>query len=96
MKYLLGKSKNEWAICLNNQKTNAKFSCNTPMALNKLAMMNSRRNQISERCLTVKPAKARGHTAYCALKEPSLTALKVAENATSTGLMLPSKREFMC
>ena len=59
-------------------------------------MMNSRRNQISERCLTVKPAEARGHTAYCALKEPSLTALKVAEDATSAGLMLPNKREFMC
>jgi len=58
--------------------------------------MNLHRNQFSKRCSTVKPAEARGHTAYCALTEPSLTALKVAEDATSAGLMLPNEREFMC
>ena len=70
------------------KKTNANFSCNTPTALNKLVMMNSRPNQISERFSTVKPAEARGHTAYCALKEHTLTALMVAEVAARAGLQL--------
>ena len=70
--------------------------CNTPTALNKLTMMNLHWNQFSKRSSTEKPAEARAHTAYCALKEHTLTALTVAEDVTSAGLMLPNEREFMC